>query len=423
MKKKYLLVLHKGVSQQHFQALLARHNINVAADFNALERHYTLIFDDSQKTAIRIEPEVLHVTEADAPVKLMAVQSIRVEATGYGGNWGLTRICRRDDWNDNTWYPNEGNYTYFRTGKNVDAYIVDTGARLTHSEFTGRISVIYDHYQSPGSPGYGVDQEGHGTHVASTVAGTKYGVAKEANILVSRVFETGDGAPLSAVIAGINACAAHHKNKKAAGSARPSVMNLSLGGPAHIIEEQAINDCIDSGIVCVAAAGNDTMDLSAPDYDVMPAEIARAITVGSVDIQDKISDFSNYGWQVDTFAPGDYITAAGLDSDTSEAMLSGTSMASPHVAGICALYLDGYGITSNSAHVKEVHDWIWNNATQNTLHLNENVSSVGTANKFVYSDFVTAPPATTPEPEPTPEPLPRKRRGWFIRFFAWLFGF
>lgn len=401
MKKEFMVVLTKNATKDQFDAFLLKYDIDIAIDFEALERHYAILFDETKKAAIKADPIVHHVTEADAPVKLMAVQNIRVEATGYGGNWGLTRICHRDDWNDNTWYPNEGDYTYYRTGKDVDVYIVDTGARLSHQDFAGRISVIYDHYRQPTDPAYGVDQQGHGTHVASTVAGTKYGVAKEAQILVSRVFETG-GATLSAIIAGINACVAHHKNKKATGSNRPSVMNLSLGGPAHIIEEQAINDCIDNGIVCVAAAGNDGKDLSEANYDVMPAEIARAITVGSVDIQDRISSFSNYGWQVDVFAPGHYITAAGYDADDGAMMLSGTSMASPHVAGICALYLEGFGITQSGAHVMEVHDWIWRNSTQNTLSLTESATTAETSNRFVFSDFIVA---DEPTPEPTPQPI------------------
>ncbi len=400
MKKEYVLVINKDVTKKQFHAFLIKHTVDVTIDFNGLERHFTVSFDESKKAEIKAAPEVYHVAEADAPVKLMAAQQIQVSASGYGGNWGLTRICHRNDWNDNTWYPNSGEYVYFRTGKDVDVYVVDTGARLTHNEFTGRISVVYDHYQSPSDSGYGVDQQGHGTHVASTIAGTKYGVAKEAQILVSRVFETG-GATLSAIISGINACLSHHKNKKAANSGRPSVMNLSLGGPAHYIEEQALNDCINEGIVCVAAAGNDGKDLSEPDYDVMPAEIARAITVGSVNIQDRISSFSNYGWQVDVFAPGHYITAAGFDNDNGEQMLSGTSMASPHVAGVCALRLEGYGMTSNDTQVAEVHDWIWNNSTNGTLMLTESVTQAETANRMLFSEYIQEP--AQPEPAPVTE--------------------
>lgn len=389
MKNEYIVTTHKDVDQNDFVKLLRKHDIDINDNFSGLERHYYVSFAASKFEMLLAEPEILHIAPAEAPVKLMATQSISVDASGYGGNWGLTRICKRDEWNDSTWYPNSGTYTYFRTGKDVDVYVVDTGARLTHADFEDRISVVYDHYKSSKDARYGVDEHGHGTHVASTVAGKKYGVAKEARILVSRVFETG-GATLTAIISGINGCLVHHNQKKANGINRPSVMNLSLGGPAHTTEEQAINDCIDAGIVVVAAAGNDGKDLAEPGYDVMPAEIARAVTVGAADIQDRAAPFSNYGYMVDVFAPGMYITAAGFERDNDESMLSGTSMASPHVAGICALKLQGNDAPMNGALVKEVHDWIWNNATKNTLHLNENVTSVGTANRSVFSDFLVA---------------------------------
>ncbi len=389
MKNEYIVTTHKDVDQNEFVKLLRKHDIDININFSALERHYDVSFATSKLEMLLEEPEILHIAPAEAPVKLMATQDISVNSSGFGGNWGLTRICKRNEWNDNTWYPNSGTYTYFRTGKDVDVYVVDTGARLTHTDFEDRISVVYDHYNSSKDLRYGVDEQGHGTHVASTIAGKKYGVAKEAQILVSRVFETG-GATLTAIISGINACLVHHNQKKTAGLNRPSVMNLSLGGPAHITEEQAINDCIDAGIVIVAAAGNDGKDLAEPGYDVMPAEIARAVTVGAADIQDRAAPFSNYGYMVDVFAPGMYITAAGFERDNDEAMLSGTSMASPHVAGVCALKLQKNTAPIDGALVKEVHDWIWNNATNNTLNLSESITSVGTANKSVFSDFLVA---------------------------------
>lgn len=384
MKKEYILVLESGTTELEFQQLQAKYDIQIKIDWNSLKRHYTIEFDDTHKQAVKKEDCVYHVTEADAPVRLMETQRIEVSGSGYGGNWGLTRICQRDNWNDQTWYPNSGVYTFFRTGEGVDIYVVDTGARFTHSDFKDRIFPLYDHYRSAMDPRYCWDEQGHGTHVASVAAGTKYGVAKKARIYVSRVFETG-GATLSAIIAGINACLQHHINKS---EDRPSVMNLSLGGPAHWIEEQAINDCINSGIVCVAAAGNDGKNLDEAGYDIMPAEIDRAITVGSVNIQDQVSSFSNYGHMVDVFAPGHYITAASYRGDTAELMLSGTSMAAPHVAGICALKLENQKKTINSQHVMEVHDWIRENATSNTLVLSETLGNAGTSNRLAFSDFI-----------------------------------
>lgn len=397
MKREYIITLQKDATAQEFSDVVNKYQIEIDVDYDSLQRLYLVHFDEEYKAAIRAERCIVHAAPADAHVKLMAIQQINVDRNGYGGNWGLTRICHRDDWDDKTWYPNSGEYDYFRTGKGVHVYVVDTGANLKHTDFENRISVVYDHYRPKTDAQYGMDAQGHGTHVASTIAGKMHGVAKEAHIFVSRVFDT-SGASLSAVVSGINACLAHHKMKKANGISNPSVMNLSLGGPPHITEEQIINDCIEEGITVVCAAGNDGKNLDEPGYDVMPAEIQRAITVGAVDIQDKIASFSNYGYMVDTFAPGLYITAASHTNNTGEYMLSGTSMASPHVAGVCALYLEGRGITNDERVVKEVHDWIWNNSTNNTIHLTESAEQAQTANKIVFSHFVNEATKKTPEP-------------------------
>jgi len=395
-KKEYVVVTKPDVDQDEFIEILKRHDIDININYDGLKRHYLVSFLEEKYDALLAEEDVLIIESGDRLVILFESQLVEVDNTGYGGNWGLTRICRRDNWNNSTWYPNSGNYTYFRDGEGVDVYVVDTGCRITHKDFGGRASILFDYYLNSSSPAYGIDQQGHGTHVASTVGGAKYGVAKKANLLISRVFETG-GATLSAIIAGINACTVHHRNKKAKGINRPSIMNLSLGGPANRTEEQAINDCINEGIVICAASGNDGKNLDEAGYDVMPAEIERAITVGSCDIRDRISSFSNYGRMVDVFAPGHYICAAGIENDADENMISGTSMATPHVAGVCALYAQDKGMTNNAADVLDIHDWIKNNATNSTLILSEAVSSVGSPNKLLFSDYIEAEVAPVTE--------------------------
>ena len=388
-KKEFIVVTKPDIDHDEFKEILKRHDIDINIDYDGLKRHYLVAFLEEKFDALLAEDDVLMIEPADKLVTLMESQLIKVDETGHGGNWGLTRICHNDDWNDTTWYPNTGNYVYFRDGTGVDVYVVDTGCRITHSEFGGRAKILFDYYLSPSSPAYGIDQQGHGTHVASTIAGKKYGVAKNANLLISRIFETG-GATLAAVIAGINACTVHHKNKKSKGINRPSIMNLSIGGPATQSEGQAVNDCINEGIVVCAAAGNDGKNLDEDGYEVMPAEIERAITVGSCDIKDRISSFSNYGRMIDVFAPGHYICAAGIENDTAEKMLSGTSMATPHVTGVCALYAQGKSMTSNADDVKEIHDWIKTNATSSTLTLTEAVSSAGSPNKLLFSTYITS---------------------------------
>lgn len=401
MKNDYIVTSCKGVNQDKFVTMLQKHKVDIHINYNGLERCYYISMMASKVPDLLAEPDVFHIAPAHVEVKLMETQDIVIDRNGFGGNWGLTRICEQDNWSDATWYPNRGQYTYFRTGENVDVYVVDTGCRVTHSDLRGRVTVVYDHFRNPNDRLYGVDEQGHGTHVSSTIAGTKYGVAKKVHIKIARVFQTG-GTTLSAIVAGIDACLRDHREKIKSGINRPSVMNLSLGGPPHHTEEQIINDCIEEGIIIVAAAGNDGKDLAELGYDVMPAEISRAITVGAVDIRDRLAIFSNYGEVVDVFAPGVYITAAHFQNDTGELMLSGTSMAAPHVSGVCALYLENGNIISDASGVKIVHDWVRTNSTKNTIHLTENASSVDTANRFLFSDF-TIPEKAVSIPEPITE--------------------
>lgn len=410
MKKQYLLVLTKDTSNDQFTALISKYDIKIDIDYEFLKRHYLVTFEETFKQDIKKEDIVVHVTEHDAPVEMTGTQEVTTKFDATGDNWGLVRVTRQGNWNDSGWFPVKGSYIYSRTGEGVDAYIVDTGIRRTHTDFAGRVEVIYDYYRTPSNPLYGEDVQGHGSHVASTVAGTKYGVAKKAKILVARIFDTGS-APLVAVIGGINAVLAHHQNKKKNNINRPSVMNLSIGGPKVTVEEQALNDCIENGILVVAAAGNDGKNLDDTTFNVLPAEIERAITVGAVDVKDRICSFSNYGSSVDLFAPGAYIAGAGIANDTAESVKSGTSMAAPHAAGVLVLRVEGQDIGKDAQWVKTHHDWLVNQATVNTILLHEAAAVSKTPNKMLYSPYsvssveeviVRAPVIVTPNPVTTP---------------------
>jgi subtilisin family serine protease len=386
MIKQYLLVLSKDTTNDQFNNLLSKYNIKIDIDYEFLKRHYLVSFEESFKQDIKKEEIVVHVTEHDAPVEMTGTQEITTKFDATGDNWGLVRINRQGNWNDSGWFPVKGTYNYSRTGEGVDAYVVDTGIRRTHTDFAGRVEVIYDYYRTPSNPLYGEDVQGHGSHVASTVAGTKYGVAKKAKILVARIFDTGS-APLVAVIGGINAVLAHHQNKKNNNINRPSVMNLSIGGPKVTVEEQALNDCIENGILVVAAAGNDGKNLDDTTFNVLPAEIERAITVGAVDVKDRICSFSNYGSSLDLFAPGAYIAGAGIANDTAESVKSGTSMAAPHAAGVLVLRVQGESIGRDAAWVKTHHDWLISQSTVNTILLHEASVTTQTPNKMLYSPY------------------------------------
>lgn len=418
MKKKYLVVVEKNTTDQQIQELFKKYDVKIEEDYEHLKRHFLISFDESKKAEMRAEDIVIHVVDHDAPVIMTNTQEINVSKEASGDNWGLLRISTNTSWNDRGWFPVKGTYRYSKTGANVDAYVVDTGIRKTHTDFEGRIEVIYDYYKPKTDPAYGEDRQGHGTHVSSSIAGKKYGVAKKAKIVVAKIFDLG-GAPLVAVIGAINACLAHHNSKKQNGINRPSLMNLSIGAAKSTtrvtMEEQAINDCIDAGIVCIAAAGNDGKNLDDTLYNIMPAEINRALTVGAVDIKDRICSFSNYGSVVDLFAPGQHIAGAGISNDNAELIISGTSMATPHVAGLVALRLEGTSIGTTAAHVKEIHDWIITNALTDTLLLHENARASATSNKMLYSPYsiLTETPidniAPTTIPDPVaPMPLPIK---------------
>lgn len=244
---------------------------------------------------------------------------VSIEATQTGATWGLDRIDQRD-------LPLSGSYTYTRTGSGVRAYIVDTGIRETHVEFTGRMAAGFTAISDRNGTN---DCNGHGTHVAGTVGGTTYGVAKGVTLVPVRVLNCRGSGTNSGVIAGVDWVAAQ--------SFRPAVANMSLGGGASTALDNAVTSAVNAGITFVVAAGNSNVDACTAS----PARAPSAITVGATTSTDARASYSNFGTCVDIFAPGSSITSAWYKSNTQTNTISGTSMASPHVAGVAALYLQG----------------------------------------------------------------------------------
>src|SRR3954467_8146528 len=236
--------------------------------------------------------------------------------TVENATWGLDRVDQHS-------LPLNHSYAYHNTGSGVRVYIIDTGIRFDHSEFGGRAVSGFDAVDG----GSASDCYGHGTHVAGTVGGTRYGVAHGVTLVAVRVLDCQGSGRSSDVIAGIDWVTEHR--------VRPAVANLSLGGKPSNALDAALRKMIASGVATAVAAGNDNGDAC---Y-VSPARVTAAMTIGATTKTDKRASFSNRGSCIDWFAPGEGITSAWFSSKTAIATLSGTSMASPHTAGVAALYL------------------------------------------------------------------------------------
>lgn len=252
---------------------------------------------------------------------------VSIDATQAGATWGLDRI---DSKAPSTL--KDSNYNYSTTGSGVTAYVIDTGIQSSHSDLTGAVTSGY----SAIADGRGTeDCNGHGTHVAGTIGGTSYGVAKDVNLVAVRVLDCSGSGSNSGVIAGVD-----YVRTAAAGNPTKAVANMSLGGGASTALDTAVNNLIKSGVTVVVAAGNSRADACKSS----PARVPAAITVAASDATDTFASFSNFGKCVDLIAPGVAITSAWINGATNT--ISGTSMASPHVAGAIARYLQNGSTTA-----------------------------------------------------------------------------
>ena len=318
----------------------------------------------SEKAAQKIaeDPRVAYVEEDGI---------VTIDATQSGATWGLDRIDQRD-------LPLNSTYNYDTTASNVKAYIIDTGIRTSHSQFGGRAINGYDAVDGtlPAA-----DCHGHGTHVAGTVGGSTYGVAKGVTLVAVRVLDCNGSGSNSGVIAGVDWVTSDH----AAGA--PAVANMSLGGGISTALDDAVRRAVADGVTFAVASGNENTDAC----NGSPSRVAEAITVNSSTSTDARSSFSNYGTCTDIFAPGSSITSAWYSSDTATNTISGTSMATPHVAGAAALYLAGNPGASPATVWAAIRD----SSTPNKI-----TSPAGSPNRLLYSLFGGTPPPPPPPPPP-----------------------
>lgn len=343
---------------------VAANNVSsgVVAMFNSAINGFVADLSPDEVEEISNNPNVVSIE----PDRIVEVNETQVSPT-----WGLDRIDQRT-------LPLNSSYNYNSNGSGVTAYIIDTGVYSGHSEFTGRVvngfTAIND--------GKGTeDCHGHGTHVAGTVAGTVYGVAKQATIVPVRVLSCSGSGSYSGVIAGIDWTVSHHQ------AGVPAVANMSLGGGASSAVNAAVARAVADGITYVVAAGNENSNACTRS----PASAPDAITVAASTSVDSRASFSNWGTCVDIFAPGQSITSAYIGGATRITSMSGTSMASPHVAGVAALYLG----SNPSATPAVVTSTLLNAATRGII----TNPGTGTPNLLVYSaSFAPAPPGVPAAP-------------------------
>jgi subtilisin family serine protease len=307
---------------------------------------YSAKMKKEEALALSEDPRVAYVEEDGI---------VTADVTQSPATWGLDRIDQRNR-------PLSNSYTYNNNnGSNVRAYIIDTGIRTAHTQFGGRAQNNFDAFG-----GNGQDCNGHGTHVAGTVGGSTYGVAKGVQLRGVRVLNCSGSGTNSGVIAGVDWVRVNH--------IKPAVANMSLGGGISSALDTAVNNLHNAGVTIVVAAGNSNTNAC----NSSPARAANAITVGSTTSTDARSSFSNFGSCVDIFAPGSSITSAWSTSNTAINTISGTSMASPHVCGAAALYLQASGQTPAN-----IRNALVNNATSGVI---TNVGT-GSPNRLLYTLF------------------------------------
>ncbi|HZF87624.1 S8 family peptidase [Streptomyces sp.] len=309
----YIVTLRAGEARSgsaEGRALAEKYGATIERTYTKALNGYAIEASETEAKRLAADPAVASVVQN---------RTFSIDATQPSPpSWGLDRVDQRA-------LPLNNSYTYpDSAGQGVTAYVIDTGVRISHSDFGGRALNGYDAIDNDN---VAQDGHGHGTHVAGTVAGNAYGVAKKAKIVGVRVLNNSGSGTTAQVVAGIDWVARN--------AVKPAVANMSLGGGADTALDTAVRNAIASGVTFAVAAGNENTNASTRS----PARVTEAITVGATTSSDARASYSNYGTVLDLFAPGSSITSAWNSGDTATNTISGTSMATPHVAGAAALHL------------------------------------------------------------------------------------
>ena len=336
----YIVVLKDGADSRSVAAITG---VKAKHTYEAALNGFSASLNQGQLNALRHNPDVAYV-EQDQVMTYDVIQS--------GATWGIDRI-------DQANLGLSGTYSYLNTAATVRVYVIDSGINPNHVDFGGRAQIAYD-----ATGGNGVDCNGHGTHTAGTVGSLTYGVAKAVQIRAVRVGTCGSSLYTSDIVEGIDWVRLNHT--------KPAVVNMSLGGGLSTSMNTATSNLINAGVFVAVAAGNS----NANACNSSPAAVSAAMTVAASTSTDAKASYSNYGSCVDLYAPGSSIRSTWYSSNTATNVISGTSMASPHVAGVAALYKGTYGDASQST----INSWLINNSTPNKITGNP----TGTPNRLLF---------------------------------------